>query len=491
MAKKVVRIKILLDLSRLKINRKYLFYHRFAFTRQLLGNTLMSKTIKLKKGYDIKLVGDVSANTGSFNAPQTYSVKPTDFVGLSPKLKVEVGVEVKAGTPLFFIKEMPEVMITAPVSGEVIEINRGAKRAILEIKILADSKMAYEQFAMGNPGHMDAAIVKQTLLNSGAWATIKQRPFTKIANPAETPKNIFISGFDSSPLAPDYNYILKGRDEDFQWGINALKKLTTGKIFLSLKAGVQACSAYTNAKDVETANVSGPHPAGNVGVQIHHIAPISKGDVVWTINPEDVANIGKLFKEGKYEADRTIALTGSEVNESARKYYTMKAGACIETLINGNTASGSNRIISGNVLTGSKIGANGYLGFYDRQITVIPEGEDPEFLGWLIPTYSRPSISKTFLSYLTPNKKYKVNTNMHGEERALVVTGEYEKVLPMDILPQYLLKAILANDLEAMESLGLLELDEEDMALCEFVCTSKMPIQQLIRQGLAVLEKEG
>ncbi|KAB2915665.1 MAG: Na(+)-translocating NADH-quinone reductase subunit A [Bacteroidetes bacterium] len=452
----------------------------------------MSKTIKLKKGYDIKLVGDVSANTGSFDTPKTYSVKPTDFVGLSPKLKVEIGAEVKAGTPLFFIKEMPEIMITSPVSGEVIEINRGAKRAILEIKILADSKMAYEQFAMGNPGHMDAAIVKQTLLNSGAWATIKQRPFTKIANPAETPKSIFISGFDSSPLAPDYNYILNGRDEDFQWGINALIMLTSGKkIYLNLKDGVKACSAFANAKGVEINSFSGPHPAGNVGVQIHHISPISKGDIVWTVNPEDVANIGKLFKEGKYEADRTVALTGSEANESARKYYKVKAGACVETLLNNNLSAGKNRIISGNVLTGTKIAANGYLGFYDHQITVIPEGENPEFLGWLIPTYSRPSISKTFLSYLTPNKKFKVNTNMHGEERALVVTGEYEKVLPMDILPQYLLKAILANDLEAMEALGLLELDEEDMALCEFVCTSKMPIQKLIREGLAVLEKEG
>lgn len=478
-------------MSCLKLTVTFILSSVRPYTGLLLGNMLMSKTIKLKKGYDIKLVGDVSANTGSFDAPKTYSVKPTDFVGLSPKLKIEVGAEVKAGTPLFFIKEMPEVIITSPVSGEVIEINRGAKRAILEIKILADSRMAYEQFATSNPEGMSADAVKQALLSSGAWATIKQRPFTKIANPAETPKNIFISGFDSSPLAPDYNYILNGRDEDFQWGINALKKLTEGKIYLNLKAGSQACSAFTNAKGIETNSFSGPHPAGNVGVQIHHISPISKGDIVWTVNPEDVANIGKLFREGKYEADRTVALTGSEVNENARKYYKMKAGACIETLLSGNVGAGHNRVISGNVLTGSKVGSGGYLGFYDHQITVIPEGEDAEFLGWLIPTYSRPSISKTFLSYLTPNKKFKVNTNMHGEERALVVTGEYEKVLPMDILPQYLVKAILANDLEAMEALGLLELDEEDVALCEFVCTSKMPIQKLLREGLAVLEKEG
>jgi Na+-transporting NADH:ubiquinone oxidoreductase subunit A len=279
--------------------------------------------------------------------------------------------------------------------------------------------------------------------------------------------------------------------EDFQYGINALKKLTAGKVYLGLKAGVQACSALANAKGVETNNFDGPHPAGNVGIQIHQIAPINKGDIVWTINPEDVANMGKLFREGKYDAERTVALTGSEANEAARKYYKLKAGACVDTLISSNTGDGKNRIISGNVLTGSNVGAEGYLCFFDRQITVIPEGEDPEFLGWLIPSYSRPSISKTFLTYLNPNKKFKVNTNTHGEERALVVTGEYEKVLPMDIFPLYLIKAILANDLEGMESLGILEIDEEDMALCEFVCTSKMPIQKIVRQGLELMEKEG
>lgn len=449
----------------------------------------MGKTIKLKKGYNINIVGEASPVVGSADAPKTYAIKPSDFKGLTPKLKVEVGSEVKAGTPLFFIKEMPDVMVTSPVSGEVIEINRGAKRVILDIKILADSKMAFEQFTSGNPDSMDAATVKQTLLNSGAWATIKQRPFGKIANPEDAPKNIFISGFDSAPLAPDYGFILKDRMEHFQWGINALKKLTAGKVYLSLPTGVNTPLSSTN--NVEVVNISGPHPAGNVGVQIHHIAPLAKGDVVWAVNPEDIANIGKLFKDGVYDAIHTVALCGSEVNEGARKYYALKNGACIDTLVNNNLSAGNNRIISGNVLTGSKIDKEGYLGFYDRQITVIPEGEDPEFLGWLIPTYSRPSISKTFISYLMPNKKYKVNTSMHGEERALVVTGEYEKVLPMDIYPQHLFKAILANDIEAMESLGLLEIDEEDIALCEFVCTSKMPLQQIVREGLDLIEKEG
>lgn len=450
----------------------------------------MGKTIKLKKGYDIKLVGEVSPSVGTAGDSKTYAIKPLDFKGLTPKLQVEIGSEVKAGTPLYYIKEMPDIKVTSPVSGEVVEINRGAKRVILEIKILADNNTAYENFATGSPADMSAEDIKKNLLESGLWTTIKQRPFGKIANPADTPKNIFISGFDSAPLAPDYNFILQGREQHFQAGIDVLNKLTEGKVYLSLD-GSQAPGLMGNAKNVETVSFTGPHPAGNVGVQIHHIAPLNKGEIVWSVNPEDIANIGKLFKEGIYDAERTIALVGSEVNDSSRKYYKVKAGAEVASLTNNNVSDNNNRIISGNVLTGTKVATDGYLSFYDRQLTVIPEGEDPEFLGWLIPTYSRPSISKTFLSYLKPNKKYKVNTNMHGEERAFVVTGEYEKVLPMDIYPQYLFKAIMANDLEAMEELGILEIDEEDVALCEFVCTSKMNLQKLVRQGLDTIEKEG
>ncbi len=450
----------------------------------------MGKTIKLKKGHNINLVGEASHSLGNAKVSKTYAIKPLDFKGLTPKLQVEVGSEVKAGTPLYFFKEMPDVKITSPVSGAVSEINRGAKRVLLEIKVLANDATSYVNFAMGNPTEMTADDIKKNLLESGAWTSIKQRPFGKVANPSDTPKNIFISGFDSAPLAPDYNFILEGREEHFEWGINALTKLTEGKVYLSLN-GSKAAGVLNNTKNVEIVNFVGPHPAGNVGVQIHHIAPINKGEAVWTVNPEDVANIGKLFKEGIYDQERTVALTGSEVNEDARKYYKVKAGAEISALTTDTISEGNNRIISGNVLTGSKLDATGYIGFYDRQITVIPEGDEPEFIGWLVPSYSRPSISKTFLSYLTPNKKFKVNTNMHGEERAFVVTGEYEKVLPMDIYPLYLFKAILANDLEAMEELGILEIDEEDVALCEFVCTSKMELQKLVREGLDTIQKEG
>lgn len=449
----------------------------------------MGKTIKLKKGHDIKLVGEVSPSIREAKASKTYAIKPLDFKGLTPKLQVEVGNEVKAGTPLYFFKEMPEVFVTAPVSGEVIEIKRGAKRVILEIKILADSATSHVNFAMGNPTEMTTEAIKKNLLDSGAWTSIKQRPFGQVANPTDSPKNIFISGFDSAPLAPDYNFILKDRAEHFQLGINALAKLTEGKVYLGLD-GSQAGGVLNNTKNVEIVNFEGPHPVGNVGVQIHHVAPLNKGEVVWSVNPEDIANIGKLFKDGHYDAARTVALVGSEVKESSRAYYKVKAGAEIASIIADNISDGNNRIISGNVLTGTKLAADSYLSFYDRQVTIIPEGDEPEFIGWLVPSYSRPSISKTFLSYLSPNKKFKVNTSMHGEERALVVTGEYEKVLPMDIYPQYLFKAIMANDLEAMEELGILEVVEEDVALCEFVCTSKTNLQKLIREGLDTIQKE-
>lgn len=451
----------------------------------------MSRTIKLSKGYDIKLIGEVAATPGSTESPKTYSIKPFDFKGLTPKLQVEIGKEVKAGSPLFFFKELPEVFVTSPVSGEVIEINRGEKRVILEIKILADSNTSYETFTTGNPDNLDTAAVKNILLKSGAWVSLTQRPFGKVADPTDKPKSIFISGFDSAPLAPDYNFILQGRENDFQAGINALKKLTDGKVYLNLRAGDKHCAAFTGAKGVETTLFDGPHPTGCVGVQIHHLDPIAKGQIVWTINPEDVANIGKLFTTGQYSPERTVALTGSEVNEGARKYYKLTAGASLEGLLKGNTSSDNNRIISGNVLTGTKINNNGYLCYYDRQVTVIPEGDEPEFMGWLIPTYKRPSVSKTFLSYLFPNRKYKVNTNPHGERRAFVMTGEYEKVTPMDLYPQFLLKAILASDLEGMEALGILEVVEEDLALCEFICTSKTPVQNILRKGLTLIEKEG
>lgn len=447
----------------------------------------MSNRIKLKRGYDIQIVGEAKKELIAKPKAKLYSVYPSDLKGVTPKLCVEVGSEVKAGTPLFFLKNQPEVMVTSPVSGEVVEINRGAKRVIENIRILADEKISYENF---DPCSVNdsAEKIKTVLTQSGAWTLIKQRPFDRIADTDKTPKAIFVSGFDSAPLAPDLNFALQGKEKYLQAAVHGLNKLTQGKFYLSLKEG-ENNSSFEKLEGVQINYFKGPHPAGNVGIQIHHLNPINKGEVVWTINAQDLATIGKLFSEGIYAPERVISLTGSEIKNPA--YHTLRLGEQISEILADNVQAGDVRIISGSVLFGDKIDSNGYLGYYSQQVTAIPEGNEPEFLGWLIPNYPRPSISKTFFSFLTPKKKYKVNTNMHGEERAYVVTGEYEKVLPMDIFPVQLVKACMAQDLEAMEALGIYEVAEEDFALCEFVCTSKLPVQEIIGEGLALIEKEG
>ena len=449
----------------------------------------MSKTIKLTRGFDIKLDGDALRFSVSPALSRNFAIKPLDFKGIIPKMIVQQGQEVKAGDALFHSKTDERILFTAPVSGEVIEIKRGEKRVIEEIIILSDSKNNFKDFGSSNPNELSREQVIEKLLSSGTWPLIRQRPFNKIANPSDKPKSIFISGFDSAPHGVDYNFILNGQEKDFQTGINALRKLTDGKIHLNLSANQKNCYAYTHAEGVETTNFDGPHPAGNVGVQIHHLDPVvSKKDLVWFINPQDLLIIGRLFNTGRYDASKLVALAGSSVVK--KQYYKMSIGANISSILEGNLIDGDQRIISGNVLTGDKIDANGYLGYYDSLITVIPEGNQEEFLGWLLPTYPRPSISKTLPAFLFPEKKYKVNTNMHGEDRAFVVTGEYEKVLPMDILPLYLIKACMAKDIENMEALGIYEVAEEDFALCEFVCTSKAPIQEIIGEGLNYIEKE-
>lgn len=449
----------------------------------------MGKLIKIRKGKDILLVGEASPEMATPVSIRSYAVKPSDFKGVVPKMMVKAGDEVKAGTPIFHSKTNPEIVFCSPVSGEVAEIVRGDRRIILEVRIIADQDIKYVDLGKENPTSLSRDAVKEKLKQSGVWPSIRQRPFNVIADPMDTPKSIFISAFDSAPLAPDYNFILKDEKSNLQAGIDALAKLTDGKVYMGLKHNAKANDTFSGLSGVEFYEVSGPHPAGNVGVQIHHMDPVNKGDVVWVVNPQDLAVIGRVFTEGRYRNEKVIALAGSEVNKPS--YHKVISGASIEPILSGNIADGNNRIISGNVLTGTHIESNGFLSHYDNMVTVIPEGTDYEFLGWLIPSYARPSISKSFLYYLSPNKKFKVNTNTHGEERAFVVTGEYEKVFPMDIFPVQLLKAILAKDLEAMENLGIYEVVEEDMALCEFVCTSKIDVQEILREGLELMAAEG
>lgn len=449
----------------------------------------MAKYIKIKRGLNIKLVGEANKIFSDLPLPETFAIKPPNFIGVTPKLLVKQGDEVQAGSPLFSDKNNEAVLFCSPVSGEVIEIIRGEKRKLLEVRILADKEIRYVDFKKTNPGDFSREDIIQLLLNSGVWPFIRQRPFGIIANPAVTPKSIFISTFDSNPLAPDNNFILGGNEEDFQTGLDALQKLTDGKVHLNINAGTAAPEVFTNAKGVEINKISGPHPAGNVGVQIHHIDPVNKGEVVWCLNPQDVLILGRLFNQGKFDAGRVVALTGSQIENP--KYYKTIVGSAIKNIISdGGLKAGENRIISGNVLTGKQIPSDGYLDFYDSQITVIPEGHEHEFMGWLAPGFSKFSLSRTFFSWLTPNKKHDLNTNLHGEERPFVVTGEYEKVFPMDIFPVLLLKSILIEDIEMMEKLGIYEVVEEDFALCEFVCTSKIESQDIIRRGLDIIRKE-
>ena len=449
----------------------------------------MSKYIKIKKGLNIKLAGEAARVISDLPLPETFALNPPDFTGIIPKLLVHPGDEVQAGTPLFYDKNNEAVKFCSPVSGEVIDIVRGEKRRILEVKILADKEINYASFEKANPNDLSRDAITEVLLNSGVWPFIRQRPFGIIANPADIPKAIFISAFDSNPLAPDNNFIMEHAGEDFQTGLDALRKLTLGKMHLTLHAHQQPSAAFSNAKGVQINRISGPHPSGNVGVQIHHIDPINKGELVWYINPQDVLIMGRLFNQGRFDASKIVALTGSQVHHP--KYYKVVIGSSVKTLLaDGGLKEGENRIISGNVLTSKQILADGYLDFYDSQITVITEGHEPEFMGWLAPGLNKFSKSRAFFSWLMPNKKYDLNTNMHGEERPFVITGQYEEVFPMDIYPVQLLKAALIEDIELMENLGIYEVTEEDFALCEFVCTSKIESQEIIRRGLDLVRKE-
>jgi len=451
----------------------------------------MSKTIKLRKGLDIKLVGEADKVKANVDFANNFVIRPGDFHGLTPKLVVKIGDQVKAGSVLFYNKYNEEVKFTSPVAGEVTDIVRGEKRKILSINIRANADNAYEDFGTKDVTKISGEEVKKQLLDSGVWAFIKMRPVDVIANPKDQPKAIFISAFDSSPLAPDYDFVLHGENVAFQAGITALTKLTKGTVHLTVNSDSTPDTAFSGAKGVQINKISGKHPVGNVGTQIHHIDPINKGEIVWTVNAQDVVIIGKLFLTGKFDATRIIALTGSEVKTP--KYYKSIIGAPVAKIVAGNINDGNVRIIGGNVLTGDKITADGNLGFYHLQITVIPEGTEPKFMmtkGWMEPGFGKFSTNRSYFSWMFPNKKYKMDTNLNGEVRNFVVTGEMEKVFPFDIYPMQLVKSVMYNDIDLMEKLGIYEVAPEDFALCEFVCTSKIDIQDVIRQGLDVIHKE-
>lgn len=449
----------------------------------------MSQVIKLKKGLDILLEGEAKRELTRLPLVHAYALKPEDFPGVTPKLLVRVDDEVKVGTPLFFDKYRPQILFTSPVSGKVSAIVRGEKRKILEVVITPEAEQVYETFDVPAIEATDREQIKSLMLKAGLWPMIIQRPFGIVANPQDTPKSIFVSGFDSAPLAPDMNFVLENEAENLETGFALLGKLTDGKVYLGLKNGTSG--VLNQVKNAEIRLFEGPHPAGNVGVQIHHIDPINKGDVVWTVDVQHVAMIGRFFRTGRVDMSKIVALTGSETAQP--RYFIVIAGLPINSIVRQKELRSQTekvRIISGNVLTGRRVEPEGYLGFYSNQVTVIPEGDTYEFLGWGMPRLNKFSVSRSYFSWLCPKKHYRLDTNMNGGVRAYVVTGLYDKYLPMDIYPLYLLKAILAGDIDKMENLGIYEVIEEDFALCEFVDPSKTEMQAIIRQGIDLMIKE-
>lgn len=444
----------------------------------------MSEVITIRRGLDIKLNGAAEKKVSEITS-DNFAIKPPDFVGVFPKMFLKEGDSVKAGTPIFFDKYRDNILFSSPVSGTIKEIHRGAKRKMLEVRIEADGKAEYEDYGAEDPKSMTREKVAEKMLKSGVWPMVRQRPYSTIADPKDDPRSIYISGFDSAPLAPDMEYLLEGSEKEFQAGIDALGKLTSGGIHLNIS---QSGYSFGQIQGVSTNTFKGPHPAGNVGVQIHHLQPINKGEVVWYLDPQGVVAIGKLFLSGKVDLSRRIAIAGSEVEKP--QYYNVISGCNIFPLVKDNRKSSNIRYISGNPLTGRKIDKEGYLGFYDNQITLIPEGNYHEFLGWAMPRFDKFSFSKSFFSWLTPNKSYKLDTNLNGGHRSFVLTGQYEKVFPMDIYPMQLLKAIMVKDIDLMENLGIYEVDEEDFALCEFIDVSKTEMQAIVREGLDYMRKE-
>ncbi len=453
----------------------------------------MSKFVKLGRGFNVNLAGEAKQEIVDSLAVNIFALKPTDFQGIErPKLLVGEGDVVKAGSPLMFDKTQPDVMFTAPVSGEVVEIQRGAKRKLLAIKVLADHQIEYLNFHKYSVSELHS-LSKDDILNqiipSGIWPRMIQRPYGIIANPKDKPKSIFISSFDSHPLAPGFDFLLKGEDHYFQIGCDMLRRLTRGKVHLNLDSDAEVSALFGSVTGVQVNKFSGPHPSGNVGVQIHHLDPINKGEVVWTISPYGVTQIGKLFLEGVYDASKILAIAGPPVKNP--RYYRTYDGACIEKFVENNLSHQNVRFVSGNALTGERIAADGFVGFYDHLITVLTEGDYSEFLGWLKPTTKKLSFHRAWglLSFLKKDQKFDLDTNTCGEERAFVQTGVFEQVTPMDILPTYLIKAIMAEDYDEMEALGIYEVVEEDLALCEFVDVSKHPIQSILREGIELMLK--
>ncbi len=490
----------------------------------------MPETLIIRKGLDLPIGGAAELRLTDARSITTYAVKPTDFIGLTPRLLVEEGDVVATGDALFFDKHDERIRFTSPVSGHVKAIVRGEKRKLLEVVVEADFKSAgsivSDYKSATTP--MTADGIKAAMLRCGLWTLLRQRPFGTVANPDDKPKAIFVSAFSSAPLAPDYDFVLQGRETFFVKGIEALTLLTEGMVHICFRPGQGLAKCLKSLSEsplpplkggvakrqVEIHYVKGPHPSGNIGTQISHIDPINKGEIVWTMNLQDVTVLGELVTTGVYNPEKVIAVVGPNIKNP--HYYHVKAGACMSEIIKGQLlnndypkmdadgAAKENRIISGDILSGTQITADGFLGAYDDMVSILPEGDYYDFMGWLMPGFKKFSFSRTFFSGFLPKstfkplgmnlprfeKLWKFDTNTHGDVRPLVFTGNFERVFPFDIYPTQLIKACIIGDIDLMENLGIYEVEPEDFALCEFIDTSKTDIQAIIREALEKLRKE-
>lgn len=447
----------------------------------------MANVIKLRKGLDVNLKGKAAKEQFQVKKPGVYALMPDDFTGVKPKVVVKESDVVKVGDALFVDKNHPEVKFVSPVSGKVTMVERGDRRKVLSVRVEADAEQQYVDFGKKSVAQMTADQVKETLLEAGLFAFLKQRPYDVVPDPAVAPKAIFVSGFNSMPLAADFEYVLQGRETDFQTGLDVLAKMA--KTYLGVSAK-QSATALTAAKNVTVNVFDGPAPAGNVGVQVNHVDPVNKGETVWTLGAEEVIFVGHLFNTGKLDFTRVIAFAGSEVKKPA--YCQMTVGQQLSTLVENRVAEGRTlRIVNGNVMTGVKTTKDGFLAAHATEVNVIPEGDDVhEMLGWIMPRFNDYSNSRAYCSWLSGKKEYALDARVKGGERHMIMSGEYDRVFPMDIFPEQLVKAIITGDIDRMEALGIYEVAPEDFALCEFVDSSKLEVQRIVREGLDMLRKE-
>ena len=447
----------------------------------------MANVIKLRKGLDINLKGRANKETIKPIKSAEYALVPDSFGGVTPKVVVHEGDSVKAGDALFVDKKYPEVKFASPVSGTVEAVVRGERRKILCVKVTAETTQQYVEFGVKDVAKLDGDAVKAALLEAGLFGYIQQLPYAVATTPDTMPKAIFVSAFRDMPLASDFEVELKGNEKDFQTGLTALSKIQ--KTYLGVSKQ-QTASALVGAKDVEINVFDGKCPAGNVGVQVNHVAPVNKGEVVWTVDPAVVIFFGRLFNTGKVDLRRVVAVAGSEVK--APSYVETLVGTPLSAVLEGQLNTTEHvRVINGNPLTGRKSTLEDSIGAHTSEVTVIPEGDDNhELFGWILPRFNQFSASRSYLSWLLGKKEYNLDARIKGGERHMIMSGEYDKVLPMDIYGEFLIKAIIAEDIDKMEQLGIYEVSPEDFAVAEFVDSSKLELQKIVRNGLDMLRKE-